>query len=108
MVIVNDRLAHACLLPAFKVRNQRILTIEGFRETPAYRRIIEGFAAGGFYPCNFCLGSRILATHSLLETTVHPREETILRHMSYSSCSCSSIASLVGGVREAGRLGEDR
>lgn len=108
LVLVNDHLAQACLLPAFKVREQNILTIEGFEKTPAYRRIIKGFAAGGYYPCDSCLGGRILATHALLETTIHPSEQEILRQMSYSACSCSNIASLVAGVREAGRIREGR
>jgi len=108
LVIVEDQLAQSCMLPAFKVRGQSIITIEGFEKTAPYKQIIKGFVQGDFHPCDACLGNRVLATHILLETIIHPTEKEILEHMSYSSCSCTNLTSIIQGVQEAGRLREGR
>jgi carbon-monoxide dehydrogenase small subunit len=108
LVILNDRLAQACLIPVFAVKGQNILTIEGFEKSPEYKAILKGFNTAGYYPCDTCLTGRILATHVLLETLHTPTDGEIHKAMSYSHCACTNLSALTAGVREAGRIREGR
>ena len=107
-VLVNFQLAQSCLLPAFKVRDTEVITLEGFEKTKDYQDIVQGFAAGSYYPCDQCSGSRILAAHTLLETNSRPTLEEVADYMSFITCTCSDFTSLYRGIQEAARLREER
>ena len=47
-IIFNGEVVKSCLIPAFKVRNSEIITIEGFSQTDEYQDIVLGFKEAGF------------------------------------------------------------
>ncbi len=108
VILLNDELAHACLLPAFKVKGNRVMTFEGFRKTAGYEDIRQGFKNSGCFPCEYCTSTRYLAAHTLLETTFRPGEKEIVSYMSFIKCSCIDFTSLFTGLKEAGRIREER
>ena len=108
VVIFNGNLANSCLLPAFKIKDSQIRTIEGFEKTKDYQDIIAGFKAVNYYPCDSCASSRILVTHTLLETNPRPTEQEIIDTLSFIHCSCSDYTGLRDGIFAAGKLREVR
>ena len=76
-VLVNDEPYNSCLTPVINIINKEVITIEGFRETKAYRVIADAFADMGGSQCGFCTPGMILASYAVLKKNPHPTEEEI-------------------------------
>ena len=50
-VLVNNEPYNSCLTPVINIVNKEVITIEGFRETKAYRIIADAFAEMGGSQC---------------------------------------------------------
>jgi carbon-monoxide dehydrogenase small subunit len=101
LVILNDELVPACLVPAFSAFRGRIVTIEGFRETPEYHDIEKGFLQAGAVPCGFCASAKVLAAHILLQENPNPSEAVIRKALSGILCRCTSPTDLIAAVMAA-------
>lgn len=97
-VIFNGNVVKSCLIPAFKIRDCEIITIEGFSLTDEYQDIIRGFAEADLDTCSFCTTGKILATEALLGRNPKPSKEEILTAFSGIRCRCTDPDSLVRGV----------
>ena len=102
LVILNDELVPACLVPAFSAFRGRVVTIEGFRETAEYRDIEKGFLQAGAAPCGFCASAKVLAVHMLLEENPNPQEAAIRKALSGILCRCTSPTDLISAVKSSG------
>ena len=100
-VIFNGDVAKACLIPAFKLRDSEIITIEGFALTDEYQDIIRAFDEAGAGRCGFCDTGKILATELLLGKNHRPSREEILEGFSGVRCRCSDPEGLVQAVTAA-------
>lgn len=98
-VIFNNEIISSCLLPAFTIKNSSIKTIEFFIKNGEYDEIIEGFKTNGHTPCSFCIQSKILIIHSLLEEHPEPDEKNIIEAFSESICRCSDITTLIDSIK---------
>jgi len=97
-VIFNGNVVKSCLIPAFKIWDSEIITIEGFSQTDEYQDIIRGFAEAGVDNCSFCNTGKILTAESLLSRKPRPTKEEILAAYSGIRCRCTDPESLVRGV----------
>lgn len=100
-ILLNSRLTPSCLVPAFQADGAIILTVEGFIETPEFEDIERAFERAAVTPCRFCVGGKILATHSLITTVETPRPVDIERAVSGIWCRCTSYSNLVKGIQLA-------
>ena len=94
-VIFNGRLVSSCLLPAFKVKDGEVITIEGFMQTMEYQDITSGFILSHFNPCRFCRTSVILGIEALLSYNLRPEPDEILAAFTDIQCRCTEPLSLV-------------
>ena len=97
-IIFNGNVVKSCLIPAYKIRNCEIITIEGFSQTNEYNDIILGFSETGLENCNFCRTSKILATEVLLSRNMQPSKNEILSAFQGIRCRCTEPEELVLGV----------
>ncbi|MCL2231576.1 MAG: 2Fe-2S iron-sulfur cluster-binding protein [Treponema sp.] len=93
-VIFNGDVAKACLIPAFKIKDSEIITIEGFAQTDEYQDIIRAFAEAGVQSCGFCDTGKILATEVLLSRNHRLSREEILAGFSGIRCRCTDPETL--------------
>ncbi|MCL2130583.1 MAG: 2Fe-2S iron-sulfur cluster-binding protein [Treponema sp.] len=100
-IIFNGDVIKSCLVPAFKIRDSEIITIEGFSQTTEYQDIIEGFSRAKTQACAFCKTGKILATEALLGKNQNPLDEEILSAFSGIRCRCTEPESLIRGVKNA-------
>jgi len=101
LIIFNGDVLKSCLIPAFKIRDCEIITIEGFSQTIDYQDIVQGFSETGFEDCGFCTAGKILATEALLSRNKAPSREEILLAFSGIRCRCTEPDLLVRGVMAA-------
>ncbi len=104
-VLVNGEPYNSCLTPAANVIGKEVMTIEGFRETKAYRVIADAFANQGGSQCGFCTPGMILASYAVLKKNPHPNEEEIREALSGNLCRCTGYNSIVNAVMLASKKG---
>ena len=104
-VLVNGEPYNSCLTPAANVIGKEVMTIEGFRETKAYRVIADAFADQGGSQCGFCTPGMILASYAVLKKNPHPTEEEIREALSGNLCRCTGYNSIVNAVMLASKKG---
>jgi len=97
-VIFNGQVSPACLIPAFRVKESEIITIEGFSQTNEYQEIINGFAEVHLGNCGYCEAGKILCTEALLDRFPNPSKEEILLGFSGIKCRCTSVERIVKAV----------
>ena len=104
-VLVNGEPYNSCLTPIANVIGKEVMTIEGFRETKAYRVIADSFANQGGSQCGFCTPGMILASYAVLKKNPHPTEEEIREALSGNLCRCTGYNSIVNAVMLASKKG---
>ena len=97
-VIFNGVVLKSCLIPALRIRNCEIITIEGFSQTDEYEDIIQGFSEAELENCGICNTGKILATEALLGRNQQPSKADILSAFSGIRCRCTEPEELVNGV----------
>jgi len=97
-ILLNGDVVKSCLIPAFKIRDSEIITIEGFSQTEEYQDIMLGFAEAGVKYCGFCTTGKILAAEALLSRNNRPSRDEILAAYQGIKCRCTEPESLVRGI----------
>lgn len=107
-VIFNGMVSHACLIPAFLLRDSEIITIEGFSQTDEYQDIIKGFKKANMNDCGFCRTAKILSAGALLEKIKRPTEQEIINAFSGIKCRCSDQGKLIESIDYAAEIRQRR
>lgn len=98
-VLVNNEPYNSCLTPVINVLDKEVITIEGFRETEAYKKIADAFSEMGGSQCGFCTPGMILATYAVLRVNPNPTEEEIRDALSGNLCRCTGYQAIVNAVK---------
>ena len=107
-VIFNGSVIHACLVPAFRLQGNEIITIEGFSLTNEYQDIARGFASAKVKNCGYCNTAVFLNTEVLLEKSEHPSRQDILNVFRGVRCRCTDPDKLTEGVQRAYEFRQQR
>lgn len=107
-VLLNGKYVLSCLVPAFRLHNAVILTIEGFRRTRLSHDIERAYTETGIRPCEQCYASKTLMIEGLLDMidldstrgTVLDKE-LIAREMGVNSCRCLEMRQIETVIRVA-------
>jgi len=97
-IILDGNVVKSCLIPAFKIQDREIVTIEGFSQTDEYLDIEQGFSEANVKNCGFCNTGKILAAEALLNRIPQPSREEILSAFSGIRCRCTEPEELVRGI----------
>ena len=101
-VIFNGEVSPSCLIPAFRLQESEIITLEGFSQQDEYQDITAGFAEAGVESCGYCDSGKILGTELLLENSLQPDKEDFLAAFRGIKCRCTDLESLYRGILAAG------
>lgn len=107
-VFFNDVITPSCLVPAFNAHGARVLTIEGFAETPEYTDIKMGFASAGVENCGYCAAGKIMLAESLLRSKNPIDANIIVEAYDSTKCRCTDARNIVRGVLAAAELRKRR
>lgn len=106
-VLKDGKLVTSCIIPMGSCENSEIITIEGLRDTPKGKCIIEAFADGGAVQCGFCIPGMVMAAYALLEENPHPTEEEIRVALSGNICRCTGYDLIVDSIKLAAERGAE-
>jgi carbon-monoxide dehydrogenase small subunit len=104
-VLLDGRLANACLLPLGRADGCTIVTMVGVRETPRGKALVEAFAREGAVQCGFCTPGLVMAAEALLSADPAPDGEAIRAGLAGNLCRCTGYEAVVRAVAAAAREG---
>jgi aerobic-type carbon monoxide dehydrogenase small subunit (CoxS/CutS family) len=105
-VLIDDRTANSCLIPACQLGGTTVQTIEGLAESGAIDHIKEAFLEAGAVQCGYCIPGMVISTFHLLEHNRKPAEQEIREALSGNLCRCTGYAKIVEAVTKAAEKGK--
>ena len=105
-ILFNGRMVTSCIIPVGAADGQKIMTIEGLKETEKGKVIINAFADGGAVQCGFCIPGMVIAAYCILEKNPDPSEDEIRLGISGNICRCTGYDLIVESIRLAAKRGE--
>jgi carbon-monoxide dehydrogenase small subunit len=99
-VLVDGGPVSSCTFLAAEADGREVLTVEGFRDTPAFDRISDAFAHHAAVQCGFCTTGMVLTVHALLEDGALTDEASIRQGLSGNLCRCTGYRAILTAVAE--------
>jgi carbon-monoxide dehydrogenase small subunit len=102
-ILLDGKPVASCLLPAVKVANRQVLTIEGLAQGQDLHPIQEAFLEAGAVQCGFCTPGMVLSAKALLDQYPAPSQDEIRQALSGNICRCTGYIQIQEAVQLAGR-----
>ncbi len=99
VVLMNGNLVNSCLIPAFKLPDSEIVTIEGYAQSKEYADLKQALDHAGAFPCGFCSSGIIMAAGNLLAENSSPTAAEIREALSGNICCCGDYDCIIEGIR---------
>ena len=100
-VLIDGRLARACLTLAVSGVGTEITTIEGLSDGGEASALQQSFVDAGAVQCGFCTSGMIVSAHALLKENPNPSVEEVQQGLSGNLCRCSGYRKIIDAVRGA-------
>lgn len=100
-ILVDDRVARACVLQLGDVEGRRVTTLEGLAPAGELHPVQAAFieTAGG--QCGYCMNGMIVTTVALLIADPDPSDDAIRDALRYNLCRCGAHVEILAAVRLA-------
>jgi aerobic-type carbon monoxide dehydrogenase small subunit (CoxS/CutS family) len=103
-VLVDGAPVSACTYLAVEADRREVITIEGFRDSPAYERIADAFTRHAAVQCGFCTPAFVLTVHALAAAGELRDREAARHQLSGNLCRCTGYRSILEAVAELAEL----
>ncbi len=103
VILLNSRPVLSCLVPAFRIRDQEVMTFEGYEKTRFYSDVLRSYEEVGTRPCIYCYHTKSLLIESIIAENSSPEPERIIAVLSISRCSCTDEKDLIRIVETAAK-----
>lgn len=105
LVLINDQIYNACLVPMGNVIGKSVMTIEAFAQTGQYKKIEKAFLEAGAVQCGYCTPGMVMATTNLLQSGIDLTEENVREGLAGNLCRCTGYTTIFEAVKS---LSEER
>ena len=107
-ILLDDKPAAACKIPAGIVHNSDIVTLDYFVKTEEYNIIMSGFQKAGIKLCGYCTAGKVFSTYQILKMTKLPTRQEITDYVKALSPCCTDLDTLVNGIIYAIQISNKR
>ncbi|MBQ9679696.1 MAG: (2Fe-2S)-binding protein [Ruminococcus sp.] len=105
-VLLDGLLVNSCCVAVGAVDGSKVMTVEGFRETPQFAVLSAAFADLSAVQCGFCIPGMVLAAQAVLSQNPHPTEDEVREGLSGNLCRCTGYNAIINAVLNASKEGE--
>ena len=106
-MLVDGRVARACVIPAEGVAGREITTLEGLGSREAPHPVQQAFIDAQAAQCGYCTNGMVMATVALLRRCPLPTDAQIREALSHNLCRCGAHVEILQAVHLAAqRLAE--
>ncbi len=102
-VLVDDKVARACVIPAQGVAGRHITTLEGLGTREAPHPVQQAFIDAQAAQCGYCTNGFVMATVALLRRCPQPNDADIVDALSHNLCRCGAHVEILQAVRLAAK-----
>lgn len=103
-VLIDGRLARACLLTLGDVADRAVTTLEGLAANGRLDPVQQAFIACAATQCGYCLNGMIMSARALLDANPDPSDADILEALRFNLCRCGAHVEIIAAVRLAAAL----
>ncbi|MEN6297427.1 MAG: hypothetical protein ABFC92_05710 [Rectinema sp.] len=88
LILIDDRPAYSCIMPALLLRDRRVETIENFTKTREYSLLYSEINKGGTAVCSSRQNAIMLMGMALVRRTLVPAKDEIFSTLANAYCDC--------------------
>lgn len=100
LVLMDGQAVNSCLVPAFKLADTEIITIEGIRKLKLFAEARSALPGSEPFRCGFCSSGMQVALTALWLNNREPSEQEVLSALAGNLCACGSYGAVVAAVLE--------
>ena len=101
LVLMGEDLVNSCQIPAFRLQNQQITTVEGLSDSKITSGFKSSLRENRLPGCRHCTPAYLVAMTALLSKNKNPTEAEIREAISSIFCICTGHQRPVGGESKA-------
>jgi nicotinate dehydrogenase subunit A len=102
-VLIDRRLARACILTLGDVADRAVTTLEGLGANGRLDPVQQAFVACAATQCGYCLNGMIMSARALLDANPDPSYADIREALRFNLCRCGAHVEIIAAVRLAAR-----
>jgi nicotinate dehydrogenase subunit A len=103
-VLVDGKLARACVLTLADVEGRAVTTLEGLSVDGLLDSVQQAFIACSATQCGYCLNGMIMSARALIDANPDPSDEDIREALRFNLCRCGAHTEIIAAVRLAATL----
>lgn len=106
MILVDGRATKACILKGEKVKDKKIITVEGLDDK--YKRAFAySFTKVGAVQCGFCIPGMVISATGLFNKTLTPTLEDVKKALIGNICRCTGYKKIEEAILMAAEIIRD-
>ena len=106
MILVDGRATKACILRGEKVKDKKIITVEGLDDK--YKRAFAySFTKVGAVQCGFCIPGMVISATGLFNKTLTPTLEDVKKALIGNICRCTGYKKIEEAILMAAEIIRD-
>jgi len=102
-VLVDGKAARSCMLPVSRVRNKKVVTIEGLARNGKLHPIQKAFVENDALQCGYCTPGMVLTAYGLLTKNPRPSYSQIVKGMEGNLCRCGANKRIIEAIQAAAK-----
>ena len=103
-ILIDGRLARACVLTLGDAAGRAVTTLEGLGADGRLDPVQRAFIACGAAQCGYCLNGMIMTARALIDVNSEPTDADIREALRFNLCRCGAHVEIIAAVRLAARL----
>lgn len=103
-VMLGDRPVPSCVVPAYRLQDAEVTTLEGLGNNPVFRDIMRAFDKVGISRCEDALPGLVMLAYQIITEKGIPSDLEIQSYSRYLVTRCAGRDEFERAVRLAGRL----
>jgi nicotinate dehydrogenase subunit A len=103
-VLVDGKLARACVLTLAEVEGRAVTTLEGLSVNRRLDSVQQAFIACAATQCGYCLNGMIMSARALIDANPDPSDADIREALRFNLCRCGAHIEIIAAVRLAATL----
>jgi nicotinate dehydrogenase subunit A len=103
-VLVDGKLARACVLTLANVEGRAVTTLEGLTVNGRLDSVQQAFIAFAATQCGYCLNGMIMTARALIDANPDPSDADIREALRFNLCRCGAHIEIIAAVRLAATL----
>ncbi len=102
-VIIDGDAVRSCVMPASKVGNRAVTTLEGLGSTKKPHPVQQAFIDEQAAQCGYCANGMVMTAAAFLGRNKNPSETDIKRALADNLCRCGTHVRIVRAIKRAAK-----